>query len=225
MRAARAALYTHSLKDAHSCLLCVFRVSPVPRCLTSTSILTPSKPLLLSPSPILPAHHTLCSKESMASLDYAMRIPSVDTLIPILHHCKKQRNPQFAMIVHAYMCDLAAETHPCLGNHLIPMLVDCGNVGIAQQVFDKFIHVNEHSCLSLIQEYVESEDYDYAFAIFDIMQERCINPSMFALQALVKATSRQKCLACGRKVHLAIVQAGCEKVPFVSITLVDMYAK
>lgn len=154
-----------------------------------------------------------------------MQVQQVDTLILILNHCKKQRNSRFATIVHTYIYKQARETHPNIGNHLIPMLVDCGKLDIGQQVFDKLIQVNEHSCQSLIQGYVDCEEYDRAFSIFDVMKERQVMANMFTLQALVKATARRRCLARGQKLHLDIILAGCEKVSFISITLVDMYAK
>ncbi|KAI5064660.1 hypothetical protein GOP47_0021330 [Adiantum capillus-veneris] len=202
-----------------SFILFSFRIALVSRCVAEVRAFS-CKPVF-----ILSAHYSLSSADSMVSWDSVVQSAHVETLVLILNHCRKQRNPHFALITYTFACEQAAEMHPCLGNYLIPMLADCGKLDVAQQVFDKLIQVNEHSCQALILGYVSCENYDRAFFILDIMRERQLNPSMFALQALVKAAAKQRCLTRGQKLHLDIVHVGCEKVSFVSITLVDMYAK
>ncbi|MCO5576623.1 hypothetical protein L7F22_030438 [Adiantum nelumboides] len=166
MSATRTVLYSQQLRDASYLSLFCFWIAPVSRCLASM------KAFICRPLFILSAHYSPSSANPMVSWNSVMQLTHVDTLIFIITHCKKQRNPHFALIMYTYICEQAAEMHPYLGNYLVPMLVDCGKSDIAQQVFDKLIQVNDYSCESLIQGYVGCRDYDRAFFILGIMRER-----------------------------------------------------
>jgi hypothetical protein len=71
--------------------------------------------------------------------------PSVDTLAKILLKCRKEKDIGYAKRAHSYVKQHGLECHNFLGNYLVSMLVDCGSLDRAQDVFDRLAFCNEHA--------------------------------------------------------------------------------
>eukprot|EP00250_Pteridium_aquilinum_P029195 c3872_g1_i1 orf=343-654(+) len=67
----------------------------------------------------------------------AQRRVSNEDLSRILHKCSKEKDHVQASRLHVYMRENELDTHSSLGNYLVSMLAEVGNMHAAQQVFDK----------------------------------------------------------------------------------------
>lgn len=160
-----------------------------------------------------------------ASLDLMDPLPSVEEYMGILQTCRKSKKLSYANRVHAEICSNGLEVHVGLGNHLVPLYVDCGSISQAQQIFYRIDNKNEHAWTSLIVGFVECEALQDAFDLFDSMREDCIHPSGHTYLALLKACAKLECSKQGLLMHTEITKGGFDTDIFVGNALVDMHAK
>eukprot|EP00250_Pteridium_aquilinum_P018916 c24231_g6_i1 orf=3-725(-) len=164
-------------------------------------------------------------EEALAYLDLSPEPPSLDDCIHISQSCKKTRNVAFARRLQTRVSACGLDTHGGLGNYLVPMLVECGVVSDAQQVFYKLSYCNDYSWSSLVQGYVECRKFSQAFDLYADMKMNCMYPGKYASVALLKACAKLKCVERGQEIYGEIVKMGCEDEIFANNSLVDMYAK
>lgn len=167
----------------------------------------------------------LTLEETLVSLEGVIDIPSVDNFTSILHRCRKEKNLAYANHVHTHICEKGLEVHKSLGNHLVPMFVDCGSAVNAQQVFNRLNYCNEFSWTSLIEGYIESGDSQHALILYEKMKDQHVYPSRYTFMALLKACTKLKCLEKGREMHIKIVEEEYESDHFIGSSLMGMYTK
>eukprot|EP00250_Pteridium_aquilinum_P018928 c24234_g13_i3 orf=102-2546(+) len=152
-------------------------------------------------------------------------LPSLDTFVCTLHKCREEKNSLDARRLHLQMCQCGLESHQTLGNHIIPMFVDCGYMLEAQQVFKKLVHHTEHSWTALIQGFNDCGEGERGFNLYDKMLEQGVNPSPFTFSVLLKECARLNCIKKGQELHAELTKKGFERSMSVGNTLVDMYAR
>eukprot|EP00250_Pteridium_aquilinum_P010003 c19084_g1_i1 orf=1223-2404(+) len=168
--------------------------------------------------------HTL--EEALGTWERSPELPSVDTFIHILQECRKVQKGTCAKRVHLLIHKSGLEAHIALGNHLVPVLVDCGCVPAAQQVFYRLSHRNEHSWTSLIQGFSECEETSHhSLSLFQGMQGECVQATSYTFLALIKVCMRMSSAETGQQLHKEIAKEGLERDPYVGSALVDMYAR
>ncbi|MCO5574462.1 hypothetical protein L7F22_028247 [Adiantum nelumboides] len=111
---------------------------------------------------------------------------SIDDLISTLTKCRQLKDPLLARVTYVQTCCLGLDDHMELGNHLVPMFVDCGSLSAGQRVFNKLIMQTEHSWTSLIQGSIEWGDWKNASKLFEEMKGFLVHPSSFTFVALLK---------------------------------------
>eukprot|EP00250_Pteridium_aquilinum_P020684 c24906_g6_i1 orf=901-4083(+) len=160
-----------------------------------------------------------------ASLDLMDPLSSVEEYMGILQTCRKNKNLSYANRLHVQICSNGLEVHVALGNHLVPLFVDCGSLSQAQQIFYKIDHRNEHAWTSLIVGFVECEAVEDAFNLFESMCADGIQPSGHTYLALLKACTKLDCTEQGHCIHTEITKGGFDMDAFVANALVDMHVK
>ena len=98
-------------------------------------------------------------------------LPSVEKAVCILQQSRKQSSLSHAVSHHTYLCSLGLESHPHIGNYLVPLFVEYGNLGLAHQTFHRLIQPNEFGWTSLIQGYVDKGEPQIAIKLFQHMQK------------------------------------------------------
>lgn len=164
-------------------------------------------------------------EEELTNLERMAEVPNIEDLISISQKCRRAKNLVCAKRLLAHVYNNKLEAHGRLGNHLVPMFVECASLSDAEQVFWRLPHCNKYSWNFLVQGFVENGDSQRAFHLFQQMQELCVHTNMPTLQALLKACAKGKCLERGQGVHAVIAKEGFEMDSFVCSTLVDMYCK
>eukprot|EP00250_Pteridium_aquilinum_P010553 c19471_g2_i1 orf=2-778(-) len=167
----------------------------------------------------------LSLEQMLSLLDNSPHLPCVDNLIFVLQKCRKQKNVEFATRIHMHVLGLGLDSHKILGNHLVPMLVECSHVSDAEGVFNRLDFCNEHAWTALIHGYIDSGDSENAINLSERMLYHGVKRSRHTYVALLKACARLQQLRRGRELHAEIIEEHCESDLFIGNTLVDMYAK
>ncbi|KAI5071883.1 hypothetical protein GOP47_0014134 [Adiantum capillus-veneris] len=154
-------------------------------------------------------------------------LTSHEDMAYIVKQCRKQKNVNHAKRIHAYMQKSGLEAHPLLGNHLILLLVDVGNMCDAQYLFDHLTYPNEDSWNALIIGYVKCGDPQQALCLYQRMcQSTSIHLDEHIIVSLIGACAKLKDLKCGQKLHKDASTNGLLlNDGLVGNALVDMYAK
>ncbi|KAH7414690.1 hypothetical protein KP509_14G006100 [Ceratopteris richardii] len=152
---------------------------------------------------------------------------SIQDIAYILQTCKRNQDYHLSIRLHSYMQRNNLDTHPLLGNYLVPMLVDVGCIREAQQVFDRLVHVNEWSWDSLIWGYVNHGKLQHALSLYAKMpKDDSIHPLGRTFVSLLRACAKLKNLKSGLEIHADVSKRGLiQKDPFIGSSLIDLYAK
>ncbi|KAH7291876.1 hypothetical protein KP509_29G039600 [Ceratopteris richardii] len=160
--------------------------------------------------------------DALCRLDQFASELSVDALICISRKCRKSGDPEKGRLFLELIRKHGFETQNSLGNHVVPMLVECGSITIAQDVFDKLKHRNVHAWTSLISGYVHCGLFHHARNIYVRMRKSCVSVNSYTLVALLKASLNSIEV---QEMHLEIAEHGLENDIFVGSTLIDSYVK
>lgn len=152
-------------------------------------------------------------------------LPLVEDFISSLRKCRETKDLDCAYRVYKIIHIHGLESCNALGNHLVPVFVECGDVLNAQQVFHKLDQRKEHSWTSLMQGNIECGHFEHALDMFEKMQDDCVYPSKFTLHNVLRACASLKDVNGAREAHLEISKGGLETDPYVGVSLVDVYAK
>ena len=74
------------------------------------------------------------------SLDCTFGLPLLCDAIHALQECKKQKNPYY-ICLYSFICSIVLEAY--LGNFIVPLYVECGNMALAHQVLNNLVNPNE----------------------------------------------------------------------------------
>ncbi|MCO5607482.1 hypothetical protein L7F22_061678 [Adiantum nelumboides] len=124
--------------------------------------------------------------------------------------CRKCKDLDGAKHIYLQMRNNGLETHPILGNYMVPMFVECGSTVNALEVFEKLACRNVFSYNYLILGYVHSEQPDTALTLYDRMKKEGVQPGSYTLVAVLKACTRLQHLNKGQQIHNEVVQKGFE---------------
>ena len=150
----------------------------------------------------------------------------IEDFARILQRCGKDRNRTQALNIYVYMRRNGLDTHPILGNYLIPMLVDVGeNIHRAQLAFDRFPYPNQWSWNVLINGNAEHGHDKDALDCFYRMSHFGVFPDLTTFNCSLKACGNSGMINEGRRIHIRVLKEGLEVDQVLGNVLVDMYAK
>ncbi|KAI5065698.1 hypothetical protein GOP47_0020393 [Adiantum capillus-veneris] len=173
------------------------------------------------------SQRSLCLESARPTSDECMLLlPSLEDFAHALLTCKKDRNGNLALRLHAFLCSCGLEAHSSLGNYLVPLFVEVGSIRHAQRVFNRLLHSNECAWNTLIAGYSKKEALENAFILFcQMQQDKSVHLSNYTIVALLKACTKSKDLDRGSHIHAKVVSMSLDVELFVGSALVDMYAK
>lgn len=150
---------------------------------------------------------------------------SIESLVHILHRCRKERKPQYARRLLACIRKSGLESHASLGVYLVPMLAEAGIMCDAQRIFDMLCDKNEDVWNALIAGYARDGQLERALALYHTMQEKSMRSSSHTFVPVLSACAKLKDLAKGQEIYGEVARMGLEGEVHVGSTLVDMYVK
>ena len=167
---------------------------------------------------------TISVNEAVYLLDRSCDLLLIETIVNILHKARQNKALFLANLVHTKLCSNGLEDNEVVGNHIVPMFVECGSVSCAQNVFNRLVYRNEFSWTSLILGYLHSGKLEHALHIYEEMLENNVQASSYTIVALLQAHAKLRVVRKGIEIHLWITKIGLEEHIFIGSALVDLYA-
>ncbi|KAH7306855.1 hypothetical protein KP509_22G034400 [Ceratopteris richardii] len=150
----------------------------------------------------------------------------IDDLLLILQKYKAEEQGAKSLILHAHLLAHGLETHQLLGNHLVPMLVDAGELPLAHRAFARLPHPNAFSWNSLISAYATRGEPRLALSLFSRMEDASVHPDDHTFVSAFKACSHLKDLKRAFELHTKAVKLSLsERNIVVGNALIDLYIK
>ncbi|KAH7331567.1 hypothetical protein KP509_20G040700 [Ceratopteris richardii] len=150
---------------------------------------------------------------------------TIESYMFLTQKCRRERNSQLSEQIYVFLCGMGLDVNEALGNHIVPMLVDCEALPLAFQLFKRLTMVSEHAWTSLILGLANDGQLQSALDFYQSMQDEYVQPSSHTLVTLLKVCAGLNAVNKGRSFHTDITLRGLETDIFVCNTLIHMYAE
>ena len=108
-------------------------------------------------------------------------LPPMENLVSLLLLCRRKQDMAFFHCLHFRICGYGLETNAFFGDHVVPMLVQCGQISKAQQLFYKLLSPNEACWISLIEGYARCGWFQHAIKLFNRIDMYVTNATFHAI--------------------------------------------
>lgn len=148
-------------------------------------------------------------------------------LVDVLRDCADKRSLEATKAVHGFVLKSEFQESDLLVllNHVLYSYSKCMDFSAARQVFDKMSHRNIFSWTAMIVGSTENGFFRDGFEFFCEMVNHGILPDNFAYSSILQTCIGLDCVELGKMVHAQIVVSGFTSLTFVSVSLLNMYAK
>ncbi|RID59666.1 LOW QUALITY PROTEIN: hypothetical protein BRARA_F02882 [Brassica rapa] len=151
--------------------------------------------------------------------------PSQTTLTSILMACSRSSNLQHGKFVHCYVIRSFVEADVFMNCSLIDLLLQCGEVKVAETIFAKTQKDVVESWNVMISGYVSVGNWFKAIEVYDQMVSVGVKPDVVTFTSVLSACSQLAVLEKGRWIHLSIIENRLETDELLMGALLDMYSK
>ena len=148
-------------------------------------------------------------------------------LVDILRDCAQNRSLEAAKAVHglALKSEFPELDLLVLLNHALYAYFKCMDFSTARRVFDKMSQRNIFSWTAMIVGSTENGFFYDGYKFFCEMVNHEIFPDKFAYSVILQTCIGLDSVELGRMMHAQIVVSGFTSLSFVSVSLLNMYAK
>ncbi|KAJ7559564.1 hypothetical protein O6H91_04G091300 [Diphasiastrum complanatum] len=147
------------------------------------------------------------------------------TFIFLLKACGSLADIEQGKQIHADIIESGIAFNVFLGTALVDMYAKCGDVGRAQEIFDKMPSRNEVSFAALISGHCKNRNHRQAIRCYMQMRQEGFKPHGMTLISVLHACSITEALEEGRQIHADVIKCGFEFDVVVTTALVDMYCR
>lgn len=143
----------------------------------------------------------------------------------LLDTCVLHKNLYFGKLVHSKMVISGLENDSFLVTKLIGLYSICGNVPVAETVFNQVSNCNVFLMNAMIRGYCMNGLYQKALDFFDMKMEEGTKPDSYTFSCLLKACGLLFDVRKGERIRNLAEESGLDKDIFVSNALIGMYVK
>ncbi|XAR66123.1 hypothetical protein NMG60_11012216 [Bertholletia excelsa] len=165
----------------------------------------------------------------VVELFFSMRVlgfhPDEFTYTSILSACGGLENLEMGRQLHSCIIKEKFEANLFVGNALVDMYAKSGALDEARQQFELQRCRDSVSWNAIIVGYVQEENEDGAFELFQRMNSDGIAPDEVSLASLLSACANLRALDHGKQIHCLAVKHGLETGLYSGSSLIDMYVK
>ncbi|KAI5068715.1 hypothetical protein GOP47_0017060 [Adiantum capillus-veneris] len=151
--------------------------------------------------------------------------PNFITFLCLLKACSNLGSLVQGEMLHALVLKKGLDFTEAVGNALVDMYSKCGNLVLAQRVFDELPSRNVVSWCALLSGYSENGLVLHALEIFERMQEESVKPDRVMFVCALKACSSIGNTIFGNQIYGLIVESDLEQDFMIGNALLDLYAK
>ncbi|KAI5060747.1 hypothetical protein GOP47_0025167 [Adiantum capillus-veneris] len=149
----------------------------------------------------------------------------VENYIHLCGKCRNMKDLEYARRILVYVQNAGLEDHSVINYNLVWMLIECGSLRDAHQLFKRVVHPSEQCWTYLIRAFNQGGQPETALDLFQKLQQHAAHGSKHAITAALRAYTNLQDLENGRVAHAKVAEEMLEMDEFVSNTLVDMYCK
>ncbi|KAL5989699.1 hypothetical protein ACLOJK_010592 [Asimina triloba] len=144
----------------------------------------------------------------------------------LLDTCVLEQNLGLGKVIHAKVVVNDCEEDSYLATKLIGFYSCCGNLPIAESIFNRLSSCNIYLMNAMIRGFSANGLYKQAIDFFfKKHEEGIITPDSYTFSALLKACGSLQDISYGKKIRNLILESGLVSDLFVSNSLIAMFAK
>lgn len=132
--------------------------------------------------------------------------PSITTYRAVLKECAKRKNLAEARRLHTLLVQRGMDSHSSLGEHVVSMLIKCGGLEDAVEVFHRLPHRSAFSWTAIISGYSTADQGQEALRMYDCMIREGLQPNTYTLASLLKACGSRGDLEAGKRIHWDVLK-------------------
>jgi len=151
--------------------------------------------------------------------------PDRTTLAVILSTCSRLGILELGKQVHSASVKLLLHNDMFVASGLIDMYSKCGQVGIAQIIFNMMTERDVVCWNSMISGLAIHSLNEEAFDFFKQMRENGMFPTESSYASMINSCARLSSIPQGRQIHAQVLKDGYDQNVYVGSSLIDMYAK
>eukprot|EP01018_Ginkgo_biloba_P005421 Gb_25283 [translate_table: standard] len=151
--------------------------------------------------------------------------PDSVTMVSVLPACGHLADLEQGKWIHDCIIASGFDSDVSVGNSLVAMYSNCGNVAEACQVFDKIVNKSVVSWNAMIVGYTQNLLANEALTLFHQMQLSDVKPDSVTMLSVLPACAHLAALQQGKWIHGYVIRSGFESDVFVENALITMYAK
>ncbi|PON79058.1 Tetratricopeptide-like helical domain containing protein [Parasponia andersonii] len=148
-------------------------------------------------------------------------------LVDIIRDCAEKKSLERTRVVHGLVLksEFPESDSLVLLNHILHAYSKCMDFTTARLLFDKMSQRNIFSWTAMIVGSMENGFFRDGFNFFCEMVNHGILPDKFAYSTILQICIGLDCVELGKMVHAQIVASGFASLTYVSVSLLNMYAK
>ncbi|PUZ74218.1 hypothetical protein GQ55_1G047600 [Panicum hallii var. hallii] len=151
--------------------------------------------------------------------------PDRTTLALILSSCSRLGILELGKQVHSASVRLLLHNDMFVANGLVDMYSKCGQVAVAQIIFNRMTQRDVVCWNSIISGLAIHSLNEEAFDFFKQMRENGMFPTESSYASMISSCARLSSIPQGRQMHAQVLKDGYDQNVYVGSALIDMYAK
>eukprot|EP01018_Ginkgo_biloba_P003629 Gb_16327 [translate_table: standard] len=151
--------------------------------------------------------------------------PDSVTMVSVLSACADLGALKQGKWIHDYINKSGFESDVFVRTALLDMYAKCGNIEIAQQLFDKMSRRDVVTWNAMIAGYIQNGHVRESLMLFNQMRQANAKPNSLTMVNLLWVCTLLGAVQQGNRIHNYIIKCGFESDIVVETALIDMYAK
>ncbi|KAK7318536.1 hypothetical protein RJT34_03239 [Clitoria ternatea] len=151
--------------------------------------------------------------------------PNLLTFVSLLGLCASLFHLKLCNQIHGLIIKYGVSIDNFAGSALIDVYSKCSCVGDARLVFEEIYDKDIVVWNAMFSGYTQQVENEESLKLYKELQMSRLKPNEFTFAAVITAASNTASLSHGQQFHNQVIKMGLDDDPFVTNSLVDMYAK
>uniref|UniRef100_A0A2P2PHW1 Pentatricopeptide repeat-containing protein At3g49170ic n=1 Tax=Rhizophora mucronata TaxID=61149 RepID=A0A2P2PHW1_RHIMU len=151
--------------------------------------------------------------------------PNHFTFSSILKACANLADTRMGQQVYSYAVKMGLASVNCVGNSLISLYAQCGDMEDARKAFDAMFEKNLVSYNAIVDVYAKSSHSEEAFELFHEIENAGTGADAFTFASLLSGASSIGAIGNGQQIHARVLKSDLYSNLHISNALISMYSR